>query len=292
MPLNSSIVGTAGESLLSEVDARWTMAYAAALGDELACYFNTLDPAGIIAHPMFPVCFEWAVITAMRAMFEGSGLTSGEARRGVHASHDLIIHRAIRPPARLHSRAIVAGIEPRKPGAFQLTRIETIGEDGSPVCTSWYGSIYRGVEVKGPGRMAAYVPVVPEPRGPVKQPPREFTIPVAAGLAHVYTECARIFNPIHTDAAIAHQAGLPAIILHGTATLALAVSGIIAAESDGHPDRVRRIAGRFAAMVMMPSEIRLRILSREHAEDGYRIFFEVLNDRNEVAIRNGLIALG
>ena len=33
MPLNSSIVGSAGEYLVSEVDARWTMAYAAGLGD-------------------------------------------------------------------------------------------------------------------------------------------------------------------------------------------------------------------------------------------------------------------
>ncbi len=231
MPLNSSIVGAEGESLVSEIDARWTMAYAAGLGDTLACYFNTLDPAGIIAHPMFPVCFEWAVITAMRAMFERSGLTPGEARRGVHASHDLIIHRPIRPPERVHSRAIVAGIEPRKPGAFQLTKIETTAENGSPVCTSWYGSIYREVEVKGSGRMAADVPAVPAPRGPAGQPVSELTIPIAAGLAHVYTECARIFNPIHTDAAVAHQAGLPAIILHGTATLALAVSCIVAAES-------------------------------------------------------------
>src|SRR5581483_8614982 len=229
-------------------------------------------------------------ITAMRAMFERSGLTPGEARRGVHASHDLIIHRPIRPPERVHSRAIVAGIEPRKPGAFQLTKIETTAENGSPVCTSWYGSIYREVEVKGSGRMAADVPAVPAPRGPAGQPVSELTIPIAAGLAHVYTECARIFNPIHTDAAVAHRAGLPAIILHGTATLALAVSRIIDT-CGGDPSRVRRIAGRFSAMVMMPSEIVLRILARDPAGDGLRIHFDVLNDGGAAAVRSGMIIL-
>ena len=36
-------------------------------------------------------------------------------------------------------------------------------------------------------------------------------------LGHVYTECARIWNPIHTDLAVARAAGLPGPILHGTA---------------------------------------------------------------------------
>src|SRR4029077_6419959 len=49
-------------------------------------------------------------------------------------------------------------------------------------------------------------------------------VAISPTLAHVYTECARIWNPIHTDRAVARAAGLPDIILHGTATLALAVS--------------------------------------------------------------------
>ena len=291
MPLNSSIVGTAGEFLTSEVDARWTMAYAAALGDIQSCYLDTLAPAGVIAHPLFPVCFEWPVIVAMRAMFEHTGLTLEEARRGVHASHDLIIHRAIRPPVRLRTRAMVAGIEARKPGAFQLTKLETFDADGSAVCTSWYGSIYREVAVEGPNRMPNDAPTTPAPRDASMQPVSEITIPVAAGLAHVYTECARIFNPIHTDAAVAQAAGLPEIILHGTATLALAVSKIVAAEADGDASRVARIAGRFGAMVTMPSEIRLRISNREDAGDERRIFFEVFNAQGGPAIRNGLAVL-
>jgi acyl dehydratase len=134
-------------------------------------------------------------------------------------------------------------------------------------------------------------PTVPVPRDTAAQPTSEIEVPIATGLAHVYTECARIFNPIHTDAAVAHAAGLPAIILHGTATLALAVSKIVASEAHGDPSRVARIAGRFGAMVMMPSAIRVRINGREEAEDGERVFFEVLNDQNGPAIRDGLIVV-
>jgi acyl dehydratase len=291
MALNSSLVGTTGESLTGEIDARWTMAYAAALGDLLPCYLDTASPAGIVAHPLFPVCFEWPVIVAMRTTFDRSGLTPDEARRGVHASHDLIIHRLIRPPAHVQTRATVAGIEQRKPGAYQLTRVETVDSAGAPICTSWYGSIYRDVTVAGPDRIAeaAPAPAVPPEMG--RKPISEIPIPIAAGLAHVYTECARIFNPIHTDAAVAQQAGLPAIILHGTATLALAVTKIVAAQTRGDPSRVTRIAGRFGAMVMMPSQVLLRIYAREPSGGGDRIFFEVLNDQNRPAIRDGLVVL-
>src|SRR5712691_1422061 len=39
------------------------------------------------------------------------------------------------------------------------------------------------------------------------------TVPIAALAAHVYTECVRIWNPLHTDTAVAAHAGLPGLIV-------------------------------------------------------------------------------
>jgi acyl dehydratase len=293
MPLASSIVNAASEPAASEIDARWTMAYAAALGDSLSAYTDTLRPSEFVAHPMFPVCFEWPLIVAMRRLFKINLLTDEEATRGVHATHDLIIHRVIRPPETLHTRLRVAGVERRKPGAYQLTRLDTTDARNAPVCTSLYGSIYRGVAVEGPDRPAdiSMPPVAPADAS--VNPRDEFKIQVPAGMAHVYTECARIFNPIHTDAAVARAAGLPAIILHGTATLALAVSRIVEARAKSDPTRISRIACRFGAMVTMPSTLTLRIFA-DTARDSASstgIFFEVLNSEGKLAIRDGFIGL-
>jgi acyl dehydratase len=116
-------------------------------------------------------------------------------------------------------------------------------------------------------------------------------VPVAAGAAHVYTECARIWNPIHTDAKVA-AAGLPAIMLHGTATLALAVSRIIAIEGAGDPERVTEIYGRFGAMVFMPSELSLRVIASERIDGGHdAIFFEALSSEGGRAVRDGVVIL-
>jgi acyl dehydratase len=271
--------------MVSQIDSRWTMAYAAALGDTLPCYIDTTR--GVIAHPMFPVCFEWPVQVAMRALLEKTSLTRDEAMRGVQATHDIVIYRAIRPPARLTTQLTVAGVERRKPGAYLVTRLDTVDESGQPVCTSWYGGIYRGVEVKGPDAPAKVAPLPTEPLVEEGEPLSECQVDVPAGMAHIYTECARIFNPIHTDASVARAAGLPEIILHGTATLALAVSRIIETEAGKDPTRIERVTARFGAMVTMPSTLTVRILARA----GTAVFFETLSNEGRLAIRDGVVIL-
>lgn len=287
MPIPSSTVGFVSVPQVADADERWSMAYAAALGDLAPCYMDTGDPEHLVAHPMFPVCFEWPVVSGVRL----EGVTLAEARRGVHASHDLVIARPIRPPERLTTRATVVSVRRTRAGAHQVTRLETTDASGALVCTTHYGSIYRGVEVAGDDNtMGSIPPPLVASRRPA-EPTLEDVIHVGAGMAHVYTECARIWNPIHTDIKIARDAGLPDLILHGTATLALAVSRIAAIYAENDPRAVARIAGRFKAMVMMPSDITLRVFSREPHQGGHAIFFDVLNAGGEPAISDGAVAL-
>ncbi|MGB6565267.1 MAG: MaoC/PaaZ C-terminal domain-containing protein, partial [Candidatus Binataceae bacterium] len=96
---------------------------------------------------------------------------------------------------------------------------------------------------------------------------------------------------IHTDLATAKKAGLPGTILHGTATLAMAASRVIAAAAGGDPARVERIHARFGAMVLMPSEIEVRISAHEQSASGKTVFFEVLSAEGGRAIRDGFVVL-
>ena len=66
MPLNAAIVGVSTTPAVHTIDARWLMAYAAGLGEMLPCYLDTRRPAGIQAHPLFPVCVEWPAVLALR----------------------------------------------------------------------------------------------------------------------------------------------------------------------------------------------------------------------------------
>jgi len=289
MPLDTSLVGITAGPVASEIDARWAMAYAAGIDDTAACYLDTRRLQGIIAHPLFPVCFEWPAALAIRAKSRGS-LAQAEASRGVHATQHMILHRPVRPPMRLTTIATLIGMEARKPGAYEVTKFETVDDKGTPVCTTYSGSIYRQVEIRGAERPAA-TPTPPTLAKLPGKPRAEIKVAIPGGAAHVYTECARIWNPVHTDAAVAAAAGLPAIILHGTATLAMAVSRIVMAEAGGDPERIAEVYGRFGAMVLMPSDVMVRIHAREKANGGEAVLFEAISAEGGRAIRDGVVML-
>lgn len=286
MTISADLVGVGAGPGLAEIDARWLMAYAAGVGDTNPLYLDTTREDGIVAHPIFPVCYEWPVAVALRARTVPPEI----ALRGVHATHDLVIHRLPIPGDRLTTTARIVAVERRKPGAYVLTRFETRDAASRPVTTTEAGTLYLGIAVLGPERRPADPPAAPL-LADDGHPCWEEGLPVTRGTAHIYSECARIWNPIHTDRAVAAAAGLPDIILHGTATLALAVSALLAREADGDPTRVRRVRCRFGAMVFMPSTICVKRLDRNAGPDGETVGFQVLTEAGRAAIGEGIIIL-
>jgi acyl dehydratase len=272
MPLNTAVVGGKSRAFVHEVDARWLMAYAAGLGDMTAAYLDT-QAQTVIGHPMFPVCLEWPAVVDCASIPGGETVAPRERARNVHAAHDLHIHRPIRAGERLTTRATVIGLERIKPGAAQTLRLDTVAEDGELVCRTFQLGISRGVDIVGEPAAVAACPELPIGAAATGQDTRS-EIPVSAAAAHVYTECARIWNPIHTDRAVALAAGLPDIILHGTATMALAVSRIVGGLPDGDPTRVTRLGGRFSGMVLMPSTITLTVHGDRNGVVRYSVFLE------------------
>ena len=289
------MVGETIGPIAHDVDERWTMAYAASLGDTHDCYFDTLADDGVVAHPMFAVCPEWPVIVAGRDISDRWGITADEVRRSVHATHDLTVHRLVRPGDHLSTKVTYTGVEQRKPGTFQTMRIDTVDADGNPVATTYQGGMFLNVETAGENRPDLDAPAEPDFGALPVEPLAEIPVPVAHGAAHTYTECARIWNPIHTDAAVAKKAGLPGIILHGTATLALGVSAVVDAAAGGDPNRVRRIVCRFRAMVLMPSTIIVRVWDEFPVADlgtaTRAVRFDVLNAEGGPAVDRGVILL-
>ena len=259
--LSASIIGATAGPLTQTIDARWLMAYNAALSDA---------PPRPIAHPLFAVCYEWPVAVTLREQAIGGAI----APLSVHASHDLVIHRPPRAGDRLTTTATVADVVPRRSGALVLMRFETVDANGQSVTTTTYGSLYRGVRVtdttaahSSPDRRAV-VRAAAEGEaslgesalrsGPDGEVQWSETVAVAANTAHVYTECARIWNPIHTDDAVARAAGLAGIILHGTATLALSISRIVSRVLGGDSTLARGVSARFTGMVKLPSTFVVR----------------------------------
>jgi acyl dehydratase len=284
MPLNAEIVGHQTKPFEHRADARWLMAYAAGLGDYSSAYMDT-QSGTVMAHPVFPVCLEWPAILDCANLPGSDTLSQSERARGVHATHDLHLYRPIRAGELLTTTATVVGVRQIKPGAAQTMRLDTVDENGELVCRTYQIGINRGVDVVGGPAQTEPAPAPPDLSGMTESGPEQtIGIPVVRGAAHVYTECARIWNPIHTDRAVALGAGLPDIILHGTATLALAVSQVVQ-QLVGDPGRVRRLGGRFSAMVLMPSTLQLVI----HGAAEGLVSFTVLTEDGRPAFSAGFL---
>ncbi|HUK61895.1 MAG TPA: MaoC/PaaZ C-terminal domain-containing protein [Dongiaceae bacterium] len=256
--ISAATLGAGVEPFTQVIDARWLMAYAAGLGETDPRYFDTLAPVGPLAHPLFAVCYEWPVAVALRTATIDAELHPFS----VHAAHHLVIHRAPRAGDTLRTSARVVAIEPRRAGTLVVSRFETVDAHGAPVTTTDYGSVYRGVTIAGNG--SASTRTSPE-RASDGSPRWTETVTVDVNAARVYTECARIWNPIHTDVAVARGAGLADPILHGTATLALSVSRLVVRDLGGRAERVREVRARFTGMVALPSSFTVRGGAREGA---------------------------
>lgn len=277
MKLSSRIAGAEAPPVEQALDARWIMAYSAGIGEtDPRCYDTAAE--ALPAHPVFPVCYEWQPLQPVRSLPELKPVHS----RLVHAQHDIVFHRPLRAGETVRTSARIVAALARAPGAFVVFRCETRDAQGSLVVVSHYGYLYRGVALEGPDARLTDVPDPPALAAKLS-PIGEIAVPATA--AHVYTECARIFNPIHTDIAYARAAGLPGIILHGTATLALSVSQALRSH-DIEWRRVRALSCRFSGMVLMPSTLRVHA-----ARDGGAIAFETADERGERVITRGRLLL-
>ncbi|MFF9363833.1 MaoC/PaaZ C-terminal domain-containing protein [Streptomyces griseoluteus] len=287
MPLDTSYVDHDFTPWQGTVDARWLMAYATGLGHTRPAYLDTTRPEGIVSHPLFPICPEWTLLTQPGTGRTGLGLSSEESLRGVHARHDLHLHRTIGAPSEITVTARVASVERTSAGALLTVRFQGTA-DGEPLWTSWMSSLYRGVEVTGPERTGGRPPALPDPTAATPDP-RSGVLDVPAWAPHVYSECGRIWNPIHTDLAVARGAALPGLILHGSATLAHGVEWVLQA-LDARPEQVRRLGCSFRATVPVPGKIHPTLSAVRTSPNGTRTaHFAVLNDSGEAAVRDAFL---
>jgi acyl dehydratase len=287
MPVNTSVAGVSVGERRVTLTARMSMAYAAGADDLNARYFDDTRPDGIVAPPMAGVSLDWGLRDGLLAAIH---LPPDESRRGVHATQDMTFHRLLRPGDELTVRGTIVQVEARSAGAYVVTRYDTADAAGMPVLTVYYGILFRGVATVGEPRTLDAPPPWPErvPGGAVLWS-TEIVVPPHA--PHVYSACADIYNPIHTERAVALAAGLPDIILHGTLTLAYAAREILNREAGGDPTRLRRLACRFGGIVIPGTTIDVRLESTAPVTAGRALFFTVVNAEGAIAIQNGMALL-
>ncbi len=267
-----------------ELTPRLIGAFASGVGDSNSFYLDDARDDGLVGHPGMVFTFQWNSRHA-----PGVEIDPAVARLGVHASVDVRFRRPLCGGDVITAQGRTVAIEQIAPGVLSTQRVVMTDAAGEEVATMDTAGISRGCRTDGPDRrIAEAVPLPSLPEGD-RDVLWEQRIDVAKDAAHVYTECADIWNPIHTERTVALAAGLPDIILHGSATMTIALREVINRSLGGDPRRVQRFAGRFRAMVIPGETISVRCLAEREGPGGREIFFEVLNQSGAAAIREGLV---
>ena len=283
MPISAAAAGRDAGFLDAEAGVRRLMAYAAGIGADDECYFD--DERGVVGHPAFCVSLEWPVVSGA-GYLAAIGRAADAPRGAVHVLQDSRFHRPIRAGEVLRTRARIAQVAQTSAGVLVTSRVETQEiSTGAPAVTTWTGAMFLRDTLEGVPSAAGEGPPALRKDADVTAPsPQRIAIDTAPGLAHRYTECASIWNPIHTERKAARAIGLPGIILHGTCTWALAGQALIRAAGGGEPRRLRRLAGRFKGIVLPGDRLELEF-ARESATAWQ---FAVRTPRGDLAITHGV----
>ncbi len=290
MHLTSDFVGAPLQEYTCTVNARWTMNYAAAIGDANPVYFNDERPEGIVAPPLFPVALTWPIVENITNYLQAPGFPQEVLFTQVHYSEHLSIYRPVTPGMQLKIKGVIAAILPHRAGTCVVTRFDAQDALGNKVFTEHIGAMMRGIVCADVGKGSEVIPSVPPP---IQEPASlwESVIPIDPLAPFIYDGCTNIHFPIHTSVQFAHQVGLPGIIHQGTATLAVAVHNILNKEAGGDPQRLKAVYCRFSGMVLPGSSIQVRLTGKNKVSGGTDLFFTVYNSEEKKALSDGYLRL-
>lgn len=247
MPISTSAIGSRIVREAGALSLRRCLSYAAALSPEQGPFLIDKEPGYPIILPTIIHALEWPTSMAARS-YSTLDVTADELGRGVHHGQDTIFHKRLRLNDEIISEARIEDVRETSTGARTTVYIVHRDRNSVQLAESWIDHIYRDVDVAGVGRSDTTRPPWPAHQAPTQW--RHTEIPISAGLPHIYSECARIWHPIHGETTRARAAGLPGIILHGSCTLGVIAARLIAGAVPGSLLSLRRIAAQFTGFVL------------------------------------------
>lgn len=277
-------VGTKTIATTTLLDARAAMAYAASINDQNPAYFDDTRSEGLNIHPAIAFTLQW------KSRFRPDiPINMRAAPFGVHAFTDLKLFQPFKQGQAITTQGQLIARRKIAPGVYSVDRYKMTDSSGNLIAQLDYNGITRGATLDGEDYSIEEEISLPKLEKPSESPvwTKEIDIPLHAG--QQYTECASIYNPIHTEKSVAIAAGLPDIILHGSATKALALTAVIDRCFDGDSKRITRLCGQLRAMVLMNTQIQIRCQAVIDVDCERTVFYQVINNDGDLAIANGLV---
>lgn len=266
------------------IDKRRSMAFAAGIGAVEPLYLDDTRPGGVVAPAAIVAALEWPLFTTSDYLSAIGRDETTIFNQLVHGFQISEFHRPIRPGDRVGTEGRIVEMRNTPAGTLVIVRLVTTGDVGS-LATSWFGAMYRETPLDG---LPGAVEDVPTLRAEARvDQGRSEPLQIPVGQAHVYTECAGIWNPIHTERAFARASGLPDIVLHGTCTWAMALQTLADRHRPGIERPFARVGARFSGYIVPGQTASLEYGPME----GGRLAFAVRSEDGAPALTHAFVDL-
>jgi acyl dehydratase len=271
---NTDAIGQWSDPVEFEVTRERIQQYAAATNDPIAPHV-----AGDYASPVF------AVVPSFGAAGQASMkvIPPELLMMVLHGEQDFHFHAPILPGTTLTTRAMPIGMQPRSSGVTVVVRTETRDGDDQLLNEQYWTTFVRGGQAsEGVGEGA---PTHGFDEGlHSREPDASTSQTFDDDQTYRYAEASGDPMPIHTDDALAKSMGLPGIIIHGLCTMAFTSVAAIEHACPDDPQRLKRLAVRFAKTLQPGQTITTNIWDAGSGTFAY----ETTSDDGAVVIKDGL----
>ena len=210
---------------------------------------------GAVVPPVALVTCIWEAQEQGRRAVVPDALLSA-AVGGVHGEHDVVVHRPIRPGEPL--RVWVEGHGARPAGRSSLVTLRYLMLDAADelVAEQWWTTVFFGVTCAPAGARA---PDHTFPEAARARPVGVREIEVDPAMARAYAEVSGDWSAHHFDLDAARASGFDRLFLHGLCTMALCARSVVEVAAGGDPERVSRVAVRFASPTFLGEVLRVHL---------------------------------
>jgi acyl dehydratase len=286
MAMNRELIGRRYAASSYEIKEEAMLKYALATNETNP---RLLDPGadeGLIASPVFPVVYHAKVL--------GKPISDPDLnidfRRALHGEQDMILHRPLRVGDIISTTPSIEDIRDKGTGETIAIRLRSVNQSDELVEETLFTLFVRGkakaeAAKEGPGKKSpASAPRTDDPVATIEQQ-------LDADQTFRYSDASGDTVKIHLDPEVAKKAGFPGIIGHGLCTLAFISRAVIDGVGGGVPERLKRLAVRFALPVIPGEIITTRIWPETGAADG-EYAFETRDPRARLVITDGRAVVG
>jgi acyl dehydratase len=199
----------------------------------------------------------------------------------VNGEQGIVVHRSLAGAGTVIGRQRIVEVIDKGAGKGALVLSErdiTDKATGEPIATVTHTMFCRGDGgFGGPSRQAPALHELPS-----RAPDAVCDLGTRPEAALIYRLCGDL-NPLHSDPAVAKQAGYPRPIMHGLGSFGVAAHAVLKTFCGYDPDKLALFAARFSAPVF-PGET----LRTEMWRDGEVVSFRTrVVERDVVAVSNG-----